>query len=98
MTPTMQKFLELEAKKSEIKKYFEDLKEATEALVKEIGVGSYFQAPDGTVFQAVIPEGRFVAFDKVGYIRTRRPDEKRGDLSMKDAEAAGFNVDHIKGK
>jgi hypothetical protein len=93
MTPALQKFLELERKKSEVKKFFEELKEATEAVAKEIGINGFFQDPsDGTVFKIVIPEGRFVAFDHIGYVRTRRADEKRGDLSLKEAQEAGFDV------
>ncbi len=93
MTPAIQKFLELERKKSEVKKYFEELKQATEAVAAEVGINSFFQDPsDGTVFKVVVPEGRFVAYEKVGYVRTRRSDEKRGDLSIKEAEAAGFQV------
>ena len=38
MSPAVARFLELEAKKSEYKKYIEDFKEATETLVKELGV------------------------------------------------------------
>lgn len=51
-----------------------------------------FQDDEGTVYKIVIPEGKFVHFEHIGYVRTRRLDEKRGDLSIKDAEAAGYNV------
>jgi hypothetical protein len=90
MTDVQKRFVELERKKDEIKKYFEDLAEATEALAKEIGVNGFFQDDQMIVYKAIIPEGKFVHFDKVSYVRTRRPHEKRGDLSMKEAEAAGF--------
>lgn len=33
-----------------------------------------------------------VTFERISYIRTRRMDEKRGDLSLKEAEEAGFAV------
>jgi hypothetical protein len=51
-----------------------------------------FQDEEGTVYKIVVPDGKFVHFDHVSYVRTRRVDEKRGDLSIKDAEAAGYNV------
>ena len=93
LTENMKKFLELEKQKENVKKYFEDLRVATEAVSTEIGVGGMFQDPsDGTVFKIVEPEGKFVTFDKISYVRTRRPHEARGDLSVKDAEAAGFSV------
>lgn len=92
MTENQRKFVELERKKEEVKKYFDELNAAIEALVKETGVGSYFQDEQGVVYKVVVPEGKFVHFEKFSYIRTRRPNEKRGDLSMKDAEAAGFKL------
>lgn len=93
ITPTIQRFIELERKKEEVKKYFEELSAATEAVVQEIGVDTFFQDPtDGTVYQMVVPEGRFVAFDKYSYIRTKREGETRGSLSVKKAEEAGFDI------
>lgn len=92
MTPSQEKFVQLEKRKEEIKKYFEELKVATEAVAAEIGINGYFQDNDGTVYKIIEPEGRFVSFDKISYVRTRRMDEKRGDLSLKEAEEAGFMV------
>lgn len=93
MTPTQAKFVELEKKKEDIKKYFEELTEATKALAEEIGVGGYFQDTEGTVYKIVVPEGRFVKFETIGYNRTRRTGEKRGDLSLKEARENGFDVE-----
>jgi hypothetical protein len=93
MTEAQAKFVELEKKKAAVKKYFDELDAALLDVVAEIGIGRYFQDPsDGTVYKTVNPEGIFVPFKKVGYQRTRRLDEKRGDLSMKEAEEAGFVV------
>ena len=92
MTPAQMKFIALEKKKSEVKKFFEELKEAINEVAKEVGVNGFFQDTEGTVYKVVEPEGKFVTFEKISYVRTRRIDEKRGDLSIKDAEAAGFNV------
>ena len=92
LTPAIQRFIELERKKADVKKYFEELKTALEAVVAEVGVNSYFQDADGCVYKTTIPEGRFVNYERYGYARTRRKDEKRGDLSLKEAEEAGFTV------
>ena len=92
MTEAQKKFVELEKKKEEVKKYFDDLKNAVEAVSKEIGIGGYFQDSEGTVYKVVEPEGTLLTYDKISYIRTRRMDEKRGDLSLKEAEEAGFVV------
>jgi hypothetical protein len=92
MTPAQKRFVDLEKKKDEVKKFYDELKSATEDLAKEIGVGGLFQDHEGTVYKVIIPDGKFVTFDKIGYKRTRRIHEKSGDLSIKEATAAGFLV------
>jgi hypothetical protein len=92
MTEAQKKFVELEQKKEEVKKYFDELNAATIAVSKEIGVNGYFQDYAGVVYKIVVPDGKFVYFEHISYVRTRRPHEKRGDLSMKEAESAGFKV------
>lgn len=90
---SIQRFLELEKQKEEIKAKFKALNEATEALIKEFGVGYYFQDPsDGTVFKLVELQGTWVEFRRYGYHRTRRAHESKGDLSLKEAKEAGFKV------
>lgn len=95
LSEAQRKFIELEKKKNEVKKYFEDLQVATEALAEEIGVGGHFQDEEGTVYQIVVPEGRFVKFEQIGYQRTRRAhlDEKKGDLSLSKARELGYTVE-----
>jgi hypothetical protein len=93
LSPAQQKFIELEKKKQEVKKFFEELKAATEELVTEIGVGGHFQDHEGTVYQVTVPEGRFVAFDKYSVVRTRRQGEKKGDLSLTKARELGYEVE-----
>lgn len=92
MTSAQQKFVELEKQKEEVKKFYEDLKGALEDVIKEIGVDAYFQDQDGVVYKTIVPEGKWVQFETHSYIRTRREHEKRGDLSLKEAEEAGFTV------
>jgi len=93
MTETQARFVALERKKEEVKKYFEELQAATEAVVAEIGVNGYFQdESDGTVFKMVNPDGKFVKFERLSYERTKREGELRGSLSVKEAKEAGFTV------
>ena len=92
MTPVQSKFVELERQKETVKKFFEELQLATEALVAEMGVDKYFQDDQGIVYKTTVPEGKFVHFDKYGYDRTKRAGEARGSLSVKEAEGAGFVV------
>ena len=94
MTDAQRRFVELERKKEDVKKYFDELNLATEALSKEVGVNGFFQDDQGIVYKVVIPEGKFVYFEKISYVRTRRAHEKRGDLSMKEAETAGFKLNN----
>ena len=93
MSPAMEKFVQLERKKNEIKQYFADLEAAIEEVAKEIGEGGMFQDPsDGTVFHIVKPDGKFVHYDKWSYERTKREGEVRGTLSVKAAAERGFAV------
>ena len=92
MTEAQKKFVALEKRKEEVKKYFDELNQAVEAVSKEVGLNGYFQDEEGTVYKIVIPDGKFVHFEHISYVRTRRLHEKRGDLSLKEAEEAGFNV------
>ena len=92
MTPTQKEFVRLEKEKEKVKQYFESLKNAVEAVAKEVGLNGMFQDEEGTVYKIVEPEGRFVNYEKISYKRTRRRNEERGDLSLKEAEAAGFAV------
>jgi hypothetical protein len=92
VTDAQRRFVELERKKEEVKKYFDELNTAVETVSKEVGVNGMFQDEQGIVYKVVIPEGKFVYFEKISYVRTRRPHEKRGDLSMKEAESAGFRL------
>lgn len=92
MTEAQKKFVELERKKEEVKKFFDELNASVVAISKEVGVNGYFQDDQGIVYKVVVPDGKFVYFEHISYVRTRRPHEKRGDLSMKEASDAGYKV------
>ena len=69
------------------------MKEATEAVVKEVGVGGHFQDTDGTVYQVEESTGKFVYFDRFEIKRTRRAGEKAGSLSLTKAKELGYAVE-----
>lgn len=84
----------MEKQKEQIKKYFEELSASVEELSKEIGINGMFQDEEGTVYKIVEPDGKYIPFDKISYLRTRRLTEERSPLplALKEAEAAGYNV------
>lgn len=92
MTPAQERFVVLEKVKDEYKAWLEQLAEATKAVAEEVGVDGYFQDDEGTVYKVVVPAGRFVHYEAVSYVRTKRAGEERGSLSLKEVEAAGFKV------
>lgn len=93
MTELQKKFIELDRKKDEVKRFFEEYNEVVSALAQEQGVGSFFQDDKGVVYQVSIPDGKFVYFEKFAVDRTRREGEKAGSLSLKKAREAGFIVE-----
>lgn len=92
LTDTQAQYVQLEKKKEEYKKYLEELKEVTEQLQKEIGIGGHFQDPEGTVYQVHEAAGRYVYFDKFEIKRTRREGERSGSLSLTAAKELGYEV------
>jgi len=84
-----EKLIELDNKKAEIKRYYEDLAEVLEVL----GTDAHFQSPEGLVFLVEEADGRYVKFEKLRYIRTKKADEKRGELSKKRAQELGYEFE-----
>ena len=92
LTKLQQTLIELDHAKASVDAYFVKLNETLAALQVECGLDTFFQSPDGTVFKVVKPSGHFVAYRDVGYVRTKRADEARGTLSVKEASEAGFTL------
>ncbi len=92
MTPSQIAFVELEKRKEEYKAYLEEFDEVLAAVVDEVGIGKYFQDDDGVVYKTVVPGGRWVRFESLGYVRTKRNGEDKGSLSVKEAKENGFEV------
>lgn len=80
------KLVELSFKRDELKKQYEELNTELEKVLTFLGVDTFFQDKDGTVYKVVVPKGSFVSFKHIDYVRTRRGMEKVGSLSMKEAE------------
>ena len=82
-----EKLVLLSFKKDELKKQYEQLDKELEEVLNVLGIGHAFQDKDGRVYKVDVPKGHFVAFKQIGFVRTRRGDEKAGTLSLKEAEA-----------
>ena len=92
MTELQKKYVQMEKQKAKIKEFYEKFDALTEELFDELGEGGHFQDDEGTVYQAVNQTGTFVSFKTKGIDRTRREGEKKGSLSLKSAEALGYEV------
>ena len=92
LTPTQKRFIELDKKKVDIKRYFAELESVTADVVAELGLGAFFQDEDGTVYKATKAGGEFVRYKEFEILRTRRENEPKGTLSLKEAQEAGFEV------
>lgn len=82
-----EKLIALSFKKDELKKQYEELNTELEQVLTYLGVDTFFQDKDGTVYKVVVPKGSFVSFKHIDFVRTKRGDEKLGTLSMKEAQA-----------
>lgn len=93
LTDQQQKFIELTKQLELLKEQRKEVGSQLEELANQIGVGSSFQDPtDKTVFEIVIPDGKYMYFDKIDYNRTRREGERSGSLSLKRAKELGFEL------
>lgn len=93
LTDQQKKFIELTKQLETLKEKRKEISSELESLANEIGVNSSFQDPtDNTVFEIVIPDGKYMYFDKIDYVRTRRDGERSGSLSLKRAKELGYNL------
>lgn len=93
LSDEQKQFIELSKKLESIKSELKETSSKLEELMANIGVGSSFQDPtDSTVFEVIVPNGRFVPYKTIDYERTKRDGEKSGSLSVKRAKELGFNV------
>lgn len=93
LTDAQQKFLKISTRYEELRAEMKLLKPELNELLSEIGVGSYFQDPSTKlVYKVTEPTGTYIEFSKISYDRTKKEDEKRGSLSKKEAQEAGFEL------
>jgi hypothetical protein len=86
-----QKVIFLAKQKEQILEQLKAVNEQLEAALNETGVGTMMQDPETLlVYKVVKPKGTFISYKEIDYVRTKKEDEDRGDLSVKEAKAAGF--------
>ena len=76
----------LQLNKDELKKKYEELDKQLEETCTALGIGHIFEDNDGTVYKVDVPKGSFVSFKHIGFVRTKRGEEKAGTLSVKEAQ------------
>jgi hypothetical protein len=87
------KFFELAKKYENMKKEMDAVRADLQAVMLDLGVGSYLQdIDDSTVYKIVKPTGTFVYYKDIDYVRTAKDGERAGTLSKKEAEEKGFTL------
>lgn len=92
----MEKLLSLANRLEAMNNERKALQAELEEEARKLGLGFMFQDPNtGAVYKIVRPEGRFVTFPEIGYVRTRIKalGEKQGGLSLSAAKEAGYDVE-----
>lgn len=93
LTEEQKLFVNLSKKLEQLKDERKEVGQALQELASKMGVGKSFQDPeDKTVFEIVIPDGKYMYFDKIDYVRTRREGERSGSLSLKRAKELGYEL------
>jgi len=90
LTAAIERYVECEKARETAREILDRADQATADLVAAVGIGTYIRDSAGIVHKTVIPDGRFVHFQHVGTVRTKREGEERGSLSVKEAVAAGM--------
>jgi len=93
MTEEQGQFLSAAIAYEHAKDELDKLRGQLNAALAKLPLNSYVQDPTtGLVYKVVVPQGRFVSFQHLDYVRTKKPDERQGSLSAKEAKEQGFTV------
>lgn len=87
------RFLELAKYQEELKGKLDEVRQELTSLMTELGIGTYIQDNDSlAVYKVVKPQGTFMYYKDIDYVRTALEGERAGSLSKKEAEEAGFTL------
>lgn len=89
-----QRFLDAAKKYEEVVDQLKAAREELDLAMQGLGLNTFVQCPDTKiVFQVVKPNGTFMYYRDLDYIRTKKEGERAGTLSIKKAQEAGFEVE-----
>ena len=91
MTLEQSNFIAATERYEQVKKELDAAREELEKCALALGYGAYVQDPETSlVYKIVKPNGSFVYYRDIEYVRTAKDGERAGTLSKKEAEGAGF--------
>lgn len=91
MSETQSAFILAVREHERLKKLIEENRTQLQSAMNALGFGSFAQdVADGVVYQIVKPNGTFMYYRDIDYIRTAKEGERAGTLSKSKAEEAGF--------
>lgn len=84
-------FLKAAKAYEEVKEIRNKAEEELQLALSKLPLGSYLQDPETLlVYKVVQPKGKFVYYQERDYERTKKADERSGNLSAKEAKENGF--------
>lgn len=87
-----EKMVELANKKEALKVQMSEVNVELQQTLLALGEGAYFQSKEGLVYKVVKPTGKYMYFDVIDYVRTKKQEESKGSLSKSEAKSLGFEV------
>lgn len=91
MNSLNERFLELVHAYEDLKSNMEKVRNELNQIMLELKVGTYLQdSVTGAVYKIVKPNGTFMYYRDIDFVRTALPGEDRGTLSKKEAQEMGF--------
>lgn len=88
----LNRYLELEAKKAAVAKYYEEIGDLIQEIANTLGVDSSFQDSEGIVYHIATREWKPVRMEAFTINRTKREGEARASLSLVKAKELGWEV------
>lgn len=86
-----EKFLELAKYSEQLREKLDEVRTELNVVMTALGYGTALQDPlTGAVYQIVKPNGTFMYYRDIDYVRTALEGERAGTLSKKTAESLGF--------